>query len=62
MDEARRQLIVAQKELATEELPKLVNPATTLASLPEPNESDQAAPKRRNLNRGWKKAWLGQTQ
>jgi hypothetical protein len=67
VDEARRQLIEAEKELAAEELPKIVHPrrksvARIRTSLPGSNESVPAIQTSRSLNRAWKRAWLGQIQ
>ena len=67
VDDARHQLIEAEKELAVEELPKTPirrrkSVARIPTSLPRPSESDPAIQKNRSLNRAWKRAWLGQIQ
>jgi hypothetical protein len=65
VEDARHQLIEAEKELAVEELPKLGHPATKKrgADSHVPSRIKRSVPaiqKSISLNRVWKRAWLGQ--
>ena len=67
VDEARHQLVEAEKDLSAEEPPKLTHPATKKrgADPHVPSKIKRKRPriqKSRSLNRGWKRAWPGQIQ